>query len=128
MGDASFGEDHPRDSLGPRGATQLYVRTDIEVHEDAVMTKGKMVRRGDRQIKDASEEQLTKMRRKMQTGFEEMGGEDFRATRHRQGDLFDPRMLLVWGRLVSKMLRCIPDVFTVRNFLRPGGRHIVVHG
>ncbi len=69
----SHAKDHTRDSLGPRGGTQLYVRTDIEVLEDDVYTKGKSVRRGDKQLKDATEEQLTKMRRRMQSGLEDVG-------------------------------------------------------
>ncbi len=66
-------KDHVKDVLGPGGITQLYVRTDVEILEDDVYTKGKMVRRGDKVVKDATEEQLTKMRRRMQTGLDEVG-------------------------------------------------------
>ncbi len=69
-------KDHSRDNLGPGGQVQLYVRTDIEILEDDVYTKGKEVKRGDKLQKDVSEEQLIKMRRRMQTGLENVGGED----------------------------------------------------
>jgi len=66
-------KDHLKDKEGPGGSTQLYVRTDVEILEDDVYAKGKQVKRGDKQLKDATEEQLTKMRRRMQTGLDEMG-------------------------------------------------------
>jgi hypothetical protein len=69
-------KDHTRDSLGPRGQTQLYVRTDIQVLEDDVYTKGKQVRRGDKQLRDVGEDGIVKLRRRMQTGLE-MVGEDY---------------------------------------------------
>ena len=67
--------EHLRDNLGPNGALQFYVRTDIEILEDDVYTKGKQLKQGDKSIEDATPEMLTKMRRRMQTGFEELGEE-----------------------------------------------------
>ena len=68
-------KDHLRDSLGPDGLLQPYVRTDIEIFEDDVYTKGKDVRRGGKQLKDTTDEHLTKLRRRIQTGLDEVGEE-----------------------------------------------------
>ena len=65
--------DHCRDTDGPDGRLQLYVRTDTQVIEDDVYTKGKAVRRGDKMVKKASEDAITAMRRWMQTGLDDVG-------------------------------------------------------
>ena len=64
---------HVRDHLGPDGSLQLYVRTDIEILEDDVYTKGKSLNRGQKQMKDPSTLELAKKRRELFTGLEDVG-------------------------------------------------------
>ena len=73
----SRNKDHGNDHLGPDGALQLYVRVDVEVHHDDTYAKGKSVRRGDRPMKDATEDQLCKLRKRMLTGHEDFGQATF---------------------------------------------------
>lgn len=64
-------KDHLSDEDGPKGAFQLFVKTDTIVADEDVYTKGKMSRRGDRQQKNAGRDELTKMRRRMLSNFDD---------------------------------------------------------
>ena len=70
-------KDHLRDNNGPEGCLQLYVRKDIEILEDDVHEKGKLVRRGDRQVKDCDEDKMAKMRRRMLSDHDVLGEAGF---------------------------------------------------
>ena len=58
---------------GPGGQLQLYVRVDVELLEDEVYIKGAAVQRGDKQLKNVSADDLTKLRRRMLANHDAFG-------------------------------------------------------
>ena len=65
--------DHLRDELGPEGQVELYVRTDVQILEDDLYIKGETVKRCDKEIKNGTEEQITKLRRRTMVNVDEVG-------------------------------------------------------
>ncbi len=63
---------HMRDNAGPVGLLQLYVRTDTEILEDDVYAAGKVLRRGDKHMKDPAADALAKARKQIFGGLDEI--------------------------------------------------------